>query len=142
MEFGEWLCTAVVKAVVHRHVVFSVPKIIRRYFLYDRKLLSELSRCGWDALKAVCAVGVRDKTAIPGTAIAIQTFGDFLGIILTFIFWFRTGASTAAACFPFLRPWIPKRWKCCLVTLRVILNTTRCEPLKLPYHACLLRHRK
>lgn len=69
VEFGEWLCTEVVKSVVHRHAVFSVPKIIRRYFLYDRKLLSELSRCGWEALKAVYAAGVRDKTAIPGAAI-------------------------------------------------------------------------
>ncbi len=25
----------------HRHVVFSIPKILRRYFLYDRKLLSD-----------------------------------------------------------------------------------------------------
>ena len=31
----------------HRHFVFSIPKILRRYFLYDRSLLSELSRCVW-----------------------------------------------------------------------------------------------
>ena len=30
-------------------------------------------------MKAVYAAGVREKTAIPGAAIAIQTFGDFLG---------------------------------------------------------------
>jgi len=52
VEFGEWLCQEVVKAIPHRHVVLSIPKILRRYFLYDRKLLSELSRCGWEALKA------------------------------------------------------------------------------------------
>jgi hypothetical protein len=28
-----------------------IPKILRRYFLYDRRLLSELSRCAWDSLK-------------------------------------------------------------------------------------------
>ncbi|MFO7972947.1 MAG: hypothetical protein R6U40_14530 [Desulfobacterales bacterium] len=38
MEFGEWLCHEVVKAVPHRHAVLSIPKILRRYFLYDRKL--------------------------------------------------------------------------------------------------------
>lgn len=43
------------------------------------KLLSELSRCGWKALKAVYTTGVREKTAIPCAAVAIQTFGDFLG---------------------------------------------------------------
>lgn len=43
VEFGEWLCQEVLKAVPHRHFVFSIPKILRRYFLYDRKLLSDLS---------------------------------------------------------------------------------------------------
>jgi hypothetical protein len=52
MEFGEWLFQEVVKEVPHRHVVLSITKILRRYFLYDRKLLSELSRSGWEALKA------------------------------------------------------------------------------------------
>ena len=47
VEFGEWLCEQVIKAVPHRHFIFSVPKILRRYFLYDRSLLSELSHCGW-----------------------------------------------------------------------------------------------
>jgi hypothetical protein len=37
--------------VPHRHFVFSIPKILRRYFLYDRSLLSELSRCAWEALR-------------------------------------------------------------------------------------------
>ena len=41
VEFGEWLCEEVLKAVPHRHFVFSIPKILRRYFLYDRKLLSK-----------------------------------------------------------------------------------------------------
>ena len=51
VEFGERLCLEVVKAGPHRHVVLSIPKILRRYFLYDRKRLSGLSRCGWEALK-------------------------------------------------------------------------------------------
>ena len=79
VEFGEWLCREVVKAVPHRHVVLSIPKILQRYFLYDRKLLSELSRWGWEALKAFYTSGARDDKAIPGAVIAIQTFGDFLG---------------------------------------------------------------
>jgi hypothetical protein len=73
VEFGEWLCQEVVKAVPHRHVVLSIPKILRRYFLYDRKLLSDLSRCGWEALKLYY------KKAVPGAVVAIQSFGDFLG---------------------------------------------------------------
>ena len=77
VEFGEYLCEEILKAVPHRHFTFSIPKILRRYFLYDRKLLSELSRCGWEALKTLYTTGVRDSKAVPGAVIAIQTFGDF-----------------------------------------------------------------
>jgi len=96
VEFGEWLCKDVLKAVPHRHFVFSLPKFVRRYFLYDRKLLSDLSRCGWESLKEffteifqeadAClrashrqAVPVEDPVPCGGAAIATHTFGDFLG---------------------------------------------------------------
>jgi hypothetical protein len=79
VEFGEWLCEEVLKAVPHRHFTFSIPKILRRYFLYDRKLLANLSRCGWESLKAFYTTGVRDSRAVSrqGGIVAIQTFGDF-----------------------------------------------------------------
>ena len=79
MEFGEWLCEEVLKAVPHRHFVFSISKILRRYFFYDRKLLTHLSRCGWDSLKAFFKEVVSEQGAVTGAIIAIQTFGDFLG---------------------------------------------------------------
>jgi len=79
VEFGEWLCHEVVKAVPHRHVVLSIPKMLRRYFLYDRKLLSDLSRCGWEALNLYFKKAVTGKKSVPGAVIAIQFFGDFLG---------------------------------------------------------------
>lgn len=79
VEFGEWLCTEVLKAFPHRHLVFSIPKILRRYFLYNRRLLSDLSRCGWDTLKAFFKEAVPEQDAVPGATIAIQSFGDFLG---------------------------------------------------------------
>jgi hypothetical protein len=56
VEFGEWLCKEVIKAVPHCHFIFSVPRILRRYFLYDRRLLSELSRGGWESLKVFDAL--------------------------------------------------------------------------------------
>jgi len=79
VEFGEWLCEEVIKAVPHRHFVFSIPKILRRYFLYDRKLLTHLSHCGWDSLKAFFKEVVSEQGAVTGAIISIQTFGDFLG---------------------------------------------------------------
>ena len=79
VEFGEWLCVNVLKKVPHRHFVFSIPKILRRYFLYDRKLLHDLSRCAWEALKVFLQEAAYEKNSVPGAVIAIQTFGDLLG---------------------------------------------------------------
>jgi hypothetical protein len=42
----------VLKAVPHRYWVFSIPKRLRIYFLYDRKLLKKLSLCVWKVLSA------------------------------------------------------------------------------------------
>lgn len=79
VEFGEYLCEEILKSVPHRHFIFSIPKILRKYFLYDRKLLSDLSRCGWESLKVFFSIAVPEKEAVPGAVIAIQSFGDFLG---------------------------------------------------------------
>ena len=79
VEFGEWLCMDVLKKIPHRHFVFSIPKMLRRYFLYDRKLLAALSRSAWESLKVFMQQAVPEKEPIPGAVIAIQTFGDFLG---------------------------------------------------------------
>jgi hypothetical protein len=65
--------------VPHRHFVFSIPKILRKYFLYDRKLLSGLSRCGWETLKVFSREASTENGSVPGAVVAIQTFGDFLG---------------------------------------------------------------
>jgi len=79
VEFGEWLCLDVLKKIPHRHFIFSIPKMLRRYFLYDRKLLAALSRCAWESLKVFMQEAVPEKAPIPGAVIAMQTFGDFLG---------------------------------------------------------------
>jgi hypothetical protein len=72
-------CEEVLKAVPHRHCVFSIPKILRRYFLYDRSLLFGLSRCGWESLKVFFQETLPEEAAVPGAVVAIQSFGDFLG---------------------------------------------------------------
>ena len=66
VEFGEWLCAQVLKKVPHRHFVFGIPKILRRYFLYDRRMLHELSRCAWESLKIFLQEVVPEKNPIPG----------------------------------------------------------------------------
>lgn len=63
----------------HRQWVFSIPKRLRIYFLFDRKLLSKLSKCVWKVLSAYLKHSVPYDDAIAGAVIAIQSFGDFLG---------------------------------------------------------------
>jgi len=41
----EELCENVLKYVPHRQWVYSIPKRLRIYFMFDRKLLSKLSQC-------------------------------------------------------------------------------------------------
>lgn len=50
VEFGEWLCAEVLKYVPHRQWVFSIPKRLRIYYMFDRRLLAGLSRCVWKVL--------------------------------------------------------------------------------------------
>jgi hypothetical protein len=62
----------VLKKIPHRHFVFSIPKILRRDFLYDRKLLANLNRCAWESLKVFVQDAVPENDPIPGAGIAIQ----------------------------------------------------------------------
>ncbi len=78
IEYGEWLLTHVLKEVPHRQWVFSIPKRLRIYFLYDRKLLAKLSICAWKVMNAYLRSVVSDADAVPGASIAVQTYGDFL----------------------------------------------------------------
>ena len=78
LEFSEHLIEEVLKEVPHRQWVFSIPKRIRIFFMYDRKLLAKLSKCAWNVLSKYLKQTVNDTTAIPAAAIAVQTFGDFL----------------------------------------------------------------
>jgi hypothetical protein len=43
--WGEFVREKVLADCLHRHLVFSIPKMFRIFFLYNRKLLPELSRC-------------------------------------------------------------------------------------------------
>jgi len=78
IEFGEWLCEKVLKYVPHRQWVFSIPKRLRIYFMFDRKLLAKLSQCAWKVLSTYLKQRTGDDDAAPGAAIAVQSFGDFL----------------------------------------------------------------
>ena len=40
--------------------------MLRRYFLYDRKLLHDLSRCAWESLKVFLRNVIPEKNPVPG----------------------------------------------------------------------------
>ncbi len=73
VEFGQWLYTAVLKKVPHRQWAFSIPKRLRIYFMYDRRLLAKLSQCAWKVLSLYLQQGVPVKNASPGAVVAIPT---------------------------------------------------------------------
>ena len=78
VEYGQWLLTHVLKSVPHRQWVLSIPKRLRIYFMYDRKLLAKLSQCGWKAIKTFLKSASSYDDAVPGVSIAVHTAGDLL----------------------------------------------------------------
>ena len=78
VEFGEFLCKSILKKVPHRHFVFSIPKILRKYFLFNRNLLKDLSRISWETVRDYYRGTCIKEGGNPAAVAVIQTFGDFL----------------------------------------------------------------
>ena len=77
VQFGHHLKETVLYPVPHRQYVFSIPKILRKFFLYDRKLLGKFSQCAANSLAKFFKITLRKKAGIPGVVVAIQSFGDY-----------------------------------------------------------------
>jgi hypothetical protein len=60
--------------VPHRQVVFTIPRMMRIFFKYNRRLLGELCRCALRSLTCYFEVLTGSKL-MPGVIAAIQTFG-------------------------------------------------------------------
>ena len=61
--------------VPHRQVVFTIPKMLRIFFKYNRKLLGSLCRSALRSLTRYCEI-VAGGSLMPGVIAAIQTFGN------------------------------------------------------------------
>jgi len=59
----------------HRQVVFTIPKMLRIFFKYNRSLLSSLCRCGKEALEKYFKA-TTCKEITPGIIAVIQSFGS------------------------------------------------------------------
>jgi len=74
-EWGEWMREKLILDTPHRQVVFTIPKMLRIFFKFNRSLLSELCLCGKEALmKYLETITERDIT--PGIIAVIQSFGS------------------------------------------------------------------
>ena len=65
--------------VPHRQVVFTLPKMLRVFFKYNRKLLSTLCLCGKQALRKYLQAAL-GKEITPGIIAVIQSFGSKINL--------------------------------------------------------------
>ena len=73
-----WAEEKLLEDVPHRQVVFTIPKRLRIFFRYDRKLLGELAACAWRALELYFEVSFHGAEVTPGAVGFLQTAGELL----------------------------------------------------------------
>ena len=74
VKFAEHIYNEVIEDVPHRHTVFTIPKRLRVFFKYDRKLNTILFQAAWNALSEVLGIDERELAAI----FTVQTTGEAL----------------------------------------------------------------
>jgi len=78
-QWGEWMREELLLDVPHRQVVFVIPKMLRIFFKYNRRLLGELCRCALRSLTRYFEIVARSELR-PGVIAAIQTFGSRINL--------------------------------------------------------------
>jgi hypothetical protein len=78
-EFAAFLQDEVVADVGHAQWVFTVPKLLRPYFMHHRELLGPLCTAAWQTVRELMAVAAGEEEGLhPGMVAMSQTFGDQL----------------------------------------------------------------
>ena len=72
------LVEAVLLPLPHRQVVLTIPKRLRIYFRFDRRLLADLARAAARAITDVVRVVTDRPDGAPGIILALQTFNQDL----------------------------------------------------------------
>ena len=75
--WAQWLREEVLEPVAHRHVVLTMPRLLRGIFRKRRELLLDLSQSGAEALSEYMRREVGADTR-PGIVVSIATSGDLL----------------------------------------------------------------
>ena len=77
--FGVLLREEILEEVGHAQWVFTIPKLIRPYFLHHRELLGKLSQAAWETVQELMAeAGGDDGEVRPGMVSVMQTATDLL----------------------------------------------------------------
>ena len=75
--WAEWLREELLGEVAHRHVVLTIPRLLRPLFRRRRELLTELGRAAAEAVSELVRRGVGGD-ARPGIVVSIATAGDLV----------------------------------------------------------------
>ena len=83
IEWAERMVEEVLPRVPYRQLVFTIPRRLRKYFLFDRSLYGHLCRAAYaatrDFLRALVPGGFpKLKRAVPAMVVVPQSFGDLL----------------------------------------------------------------
>ncbi|TFG92595.1 MAG: transposase [Syntrophobacterales bacterium] len=97
-EWGEWMRETLLLDVPHCQVVFTIPKRLRVFFKFNRRLLGDLCRCALRALTRYFEV-VTGSALTPGIIAAIQTFGDRINLHMHLHFLVTEGGADEAGVF-------------------------------------------
>ena len=77
--FGALLREEILEEVGHAQWVFTIPKLLRPYFLHHRELLGKLSQAAWETVHELIAAANADHRGIrPGMVSVVQTATDLL----------------------------------------------------------------
>lgn len=73
---AERMAQSICQPVPHRQIVWTIPKRLRVYFRFDRRLLGELARAAWETIVEVYRTVLGRDELLPGVIAGIQTFGE------------------------------------------------------------------
>jgi len=79
--FAAFLPDELLAEVGHAQWVFTVPKLLRPYFMHHPELLGPLCSAAWETVRDLMAETVCEKQGFrPGMVAVVQTFGDQLNL--------------------------------------------------------------
>jgi len=76
--FAAYVKDELVENVGHCLWTFTLPKMLRPYFMRNRELLADLARLAYETIKQLMADALGDPNARPGVIAVPQTFGSVL----------------------------------------------------------------